>query len=171
MRELLKRFLSGKRSEKMTNEEIARRFEQLAQLMEIRGEDRFRTRSYRNAAEVIETWHEPIESIAREEGARELQKIPGVGKAIAGKILDLIERGTFDAWERITAETPLSTLDLLKVDGIGMTTASNLHRQFKIKSLDDLRQFIAGGGLELVDGIGEKTAARIEHSLRQIMSS
>ena len=49
----------------MTNEEIARRFERLALLMEIRGEDRFRVRSYRNAAEVIETWPEPLERIAR----------------------------------------------------------------------------------------------------------
>lgn len=154
----------------MTNEEIARRFEQFANLMEIRGEDRFRIRSYRNAAEIIETWHAPLAKTAREEGAKGLEKIPGVGKAIAGKILDLLGHNTFDAWERLTAETPLSTLDLLKVDGIGIATATTLHRQFKIKSLDDLREFVAGGGLELVDGIGEKTAARIQESLRRISS-
>src|SRR5918912_4301689 len=100
----------------MTNEEIARRFERLATLMEIRGEDRYRVRSYRNAAEVIETWSSSVERIAREEGLKGLQTLPGVGKAISGKIVELLERGTFDAWERMREETPESVLDLLAVE-------------------------------------------------------
>jgi DNA polymerase (family 10) len=149
----------------MTNEEIARRFERLALLLEIRGEDKFRVRSYRNAAEMIETWPTPVEKIAREEGARGLQTIPGVGKAISAKIVELVERGTFDAWERLTAETPATVLDLLDVDGVGIKTASTLYQQFKISSLEDLRQFVEGGGLELVDGVGEKSAERIRRSI------
>src|SRR5205085_10922373 len=94
--------------DEMTNAEIARRFNRLALLMEIRGEDKFRVRSYRNAAEMIETWPTPVERIAREEGVRGLQTIPGVGKAISAKIVELLERGTFEAWERLTAETPAS---------------------------------------------------------------
>src|ERR671916_1365904 len=96
----------------MTNEEIARRFERLATLMTIRGDDQFRTRSYRNAAEVIETWPTPLARIAAEEGVKGLQTLPGVGKAISGKIVELLERGTFDAWERLTEETPEAALDL-----------------------------------------------------------
>jgi DNA polymerase (family 10) len=152
----------------MTNEEIARRFERLALLLEIRGEDKFRVRSYRNAAEMIETWPTPVERIAREEGAKGLQAIPGVGKAISGKIVELVERGTFDAWERLTAETPATVLDLLDVEGIGIRTASALYQQFKISSLEDLRAFVEGGGLELVDGVGEKTAERIRRSVEKI---
>src|SRR5919112_5040033 len=115
----------------MRNEEIARRFERLALLMEIRGDDRFRVRSYRNAAEVIETWPEPLEKISRAEGAKGLQALPGVGKAISGKVVELLERGTFEAWERLTAETPATALDLLKVGGVGLKTAAALHQQFK----------------------------------------
>lgn len=152
----------------MTNEEIARRFERLALLMEIRGDDRFRVRSYRNAAEMIETWPTPVAAIAREEGARGLQTIPGVGKAISGKILELLERGTFEAWERLTAETPETVLDLLRVEGVGAKTAAALYQQFKISSLADLRKFVEGGGLELVDGVGEKTAERIKASVRRM---
>src|ERR687886_2535260 len=107
----------------MTNEEIARRFERLALLMEIRGEDRFRVRSYRNAADMIEVWPTPLAKIARAEGVKGLQAIPGVGKAISGKIMELVERGTFDAYERLTSETPESVLDLLEVSGIGIKTA------------------------------------------------
>jgi DNA polymerase (family 10) len=152
----------------MTNEEIARRFERLATLMAIRGEDPFRVRSYRNAAETIETWPVPLERIAREEGARGLQALPGVGKAISGKIVELLERGTFDAWERLKEETPESVLDLLEVEGVGPKTAATLYQQFKISSLEDLLQFVEGGGLDLVDGLGEKTAERIARSARAL---
>lgn len=152
----------------MTNEEIAQRFERLATLLEIRGEDPFRIRSYRNASEVIETWPTPLEQVAREEGAKGLQALPGVGKAISAKIVEIVERGTFEAWERLTVETPETVLDLLRVEGVGLKTASTLHRQFKISSLEDLRQFVEGGGLELVDGIGEKSAERIKESVRRL---
>src|SRR5437868_5399183 len=127
----------------MTNEEIARRFERLAMLMEIRGEDRFRIRSYRNAAEMIEVWPTPLAEIARAAGVKGLQEIPGVGKAISSKIVELVERGTFDAYERLTAETPESVLDLLDVSGIGLKIAAVLYQQFKISSIDDLKKFVA----------------------------
>lgn len=152
----------------MDNEEIAGRFQRLANLMEIRGDDRFRIRSYRNAADIIETWPTPLRQIAKEDGAKGLQEIPGVGKAISSKILELLEKGTFDAWEKLILETPASTLDLLRVSGIGLKTAATLHQQFKIASLDDLKKFVAGGGLEMVDGIGERSAERIKESLERL---
>jgi DNA polymerase (family 10) len=149
----------------MTNEDIARRFNQMASLMEVRGEDPFRLRSYRMAAEAIETWPTPMAEIAREQGLAGLLEIPGVGKALAGKIVELVETGTFDAWERLTAETPATVLDLLELPGVGPKTVATLHQKFKIASLDDLRKFAAGGGLEMVDGIGPKSAERIKDSL------
>jgi len=149
----------------MTNEDIARRFNQMASLMEVRGEDPFRLRSYRMAAEAIETWPTPMAEIARTQGQPGLLEIPGVGKALAGKIVELVETGTFDAWERLTVETPATVLDLLELPGVGPKTAAMLHQKFKIASLDDLRKFAAGGGLEMVDGIGPKTAERIRTRL------
>ena len=150
----------------MTNAEMAQRFQRLALIMEIRGDDRYRVRSYRNAAEMIEGWPVPLADVARREGARGLQAIPSVGKAISGKIVELCERGTFEAYEKLTAETPETVLDLLDVSGVGIKTAATLHQQFKISSLDDLKKFVAGGGLEMVDGVGEKTAERIAASLK-----
>ena len=149
----------------MDNEEIARRFNRMASLMEVRGEDTFRIRSYRMAAEAIETWPTPMKEIVDTDGAAGLQEIPGVGKAIAGKIVELLERGTFEAWEKMTAETPETVLDLLELPGVGPKTAAMLHQKFKIASLDDLRNFAEGGGLEMVDGIGAKTAERIKRHL------
>jgi DNA polymerase (family X) len=149
----------------MDNEQIARRFNRMASLMEIRDEDSFRVRSYRMAAEAIETWPTQMEQIVKSEGVSGLLEIPGVGKALAGKIVDLVERGTFDAWEKLTAETPETVLDLLELPGVGPKTAATLHRKFRIASLDDLRNFVAGGGLETVDGIGPKSAERIKSAL------
>lgn len=151
----------------MNNAAIARRFFQVAALMEIRGDDPFRLRSYRNAAEAIETWPTPLQEIAGQEGIAGLQTIPGVGKAIAGKVIELFRHGTFDAWERLTAETPATVLDLLEVPGIGPKTAATLHQKFKVSSLADLKKFVAGGGLEMVDGIGPKTAEKIKEGLRR----
>lgn len=150
----------------MNNEEIARRFNRMASLMEIRGEDPFRIRSYRMAAEAIETWPTQVKEIVAKEGVPGLLEIPGVGKALAGKIVELVDRGAFDAWEKLTAETPESVLDLLELPGVGPKTVATLSQKFKISSLDDLRKFVAGGGLEMVDGIGPKTAERIKKHLR-----
>ena len=133
--------------------------------MDIRGDDPFRLRSYRNAAEAIETWPVPMQKIATEEGIAGLQTIPGVGKATAGKIIELLDRGTFDAWERIIAETPESVLDLLDLPGIGPKTAALLHQKYKVSSLEALREFVRSGELEHVDGIGPKTAERIKENL------
>ena len=149
----------------MDNKEIARRFYRLSALMEVRGDDPFRLRSYRNAAEAIEVWPTSLKEIAEKEGLAGLQEIPGVGKAIAGKVIDLLNKGTFDAWERLVAETPETVLDLLEIPGIGPKTAALLHQRFKVSSLADLKTFVASGGLEMVDGIGPKTAERIKEAL------
>jgi len=149
----------------MDNKEIARRFYRLSALMEVRGDDPFRLRSYRNAAEAIEVWPASLKEIADQEGVAGLQEIPGVGKAIAGKVVELLAKGTFDAWERLTAETPETVLDLLEIPGIGPKTAALLHQRFKVSSLADLKTFAAAGGLDMVDGIGPKTAERIKEAL------
>ena len=149
----------------MNNEAIARRFYRLAALMEVRGDDPFRWRSYRNAAEAIEVWPTPLKEIAEKDGVTGLQEISGVGKAIAGKVIDLLTKGTFDAWERLTAETPETVLDLMEVPGIGPKTAALLHKRFKVSTLDDMKAFVASGGLDMVDGIGPKTAEKIKEAL------
>jgi DNA polymerase (family 10) len=149
----------------MNNEAIARKFHRLAALMEIRGDDPFRLRSYRNAAEAIEVWPTPLKEIAEADGVAGLQTIPGVGKAIAGKVIELLERGTFDAWERLVAETPETILDLVELPGIGPKTAALLHKKYNVSSRDELKRFVAEGGLEIVDGIGPKTAERIKEAL------
>lgn len=150
---------------KMDNQTIAQKFFRTAGLMEVRGDDPFRLRSYRNAAEAIEVWPTSLEEIVAKEGEAGLQTIPGVGKAIAGKVVELLTKGSFSAWDKLTAETPESLLDLLELPGIGPKTAALLHNQFKISSIAELKTFVAGGGLDRVDGIGPKTAEKIKEAL------
>ena len=149
----------------MDNAQIAGRFNNMASLMEVRGEDSFRLRSYRMAAEAIETWPVEMKEIVSGAGVAGLLEIPGVGKALAGKIVELVETGTFAAWEKLTAETPATVIDLLELPGVGPKTAATFHQKFNISSLDDLRKFAEGGGLEMVDGIGPRSAERIKESL------
>ena len=146
----------------MTNEEIANRFERLSRLMTIRGDEPFRTRAYRNAADAIRDWGVPLSQVAERDGVKGLQEIPGVGKAISGKIVDLIQRGTFDAWENLTTETPLTVLELLEIEGVNLKIAHELYTRFRVASGADLREFVEGGGLDLLDNLGERTRAKIE---------
>ena len=152
----------------MSNQEIADVFRRLANLMELREDDPFRIRSYRTAAETIEDWPKPLADIAATGGAVALRELPGIGPAISQKIIDLLTTGTFKTYQEITAEITATVLDLLKVDGIGMKMLHTLYEQFHLTNLEDFAKFVAGGGLDSVPGIGEKTRARIRESLKQL---
>ncbi|HQR36639.1 MAG TPA: helix-hairpin-helix domain-containing protein, partial [Blastocatellia bacterium] len=101
-------------------------------------------------------------------GVSGLRELPGIGEAISKKIGDLLTTGTFSAYEKAKAAIPETTLDLLQVDGVGIKTLKVLYEQFCLTSLDDFAKFVAGGGLDSVQGMGEKTQVRIRASLNQL---
>lgn len=153
----------------LSNQEIAEVFNRLAALMELRDDNAFKIRAYRNAAEVIEDFHTPLAELAAAGGAARLRELPGIGAAISQKIIDLLETGTFEAYEEIKREIPEGVLDLLKVDGVGMKLAQLLYRQFQITNLEDFAKFVAGGGLNSVPRLGEKGQQRIRASLQALL--
>lgn len=152
----------------MTNHEIANVFRRLADLMELGEENPFKIRSYRTAAETIEDWPQPLAEIVANGGPEALRELPGVGQAISKKIVDLLSTGTFNAYEKAKAKIPETVLDILKVDGIGIKTLQLLHQQFQLTNLDDFAKFVAGGGLDSVSHMGEKTQVRICESLKEL---
>jgi DNA polymerase (family 10) len=154
-------------STRITNEAIADRLRSFARLLAIRSEDFYRIRAYDDAASIIASWPNAISEIAKREGAKGLRTIPGVGRSISEKIVELVNTGTFESWEKLTMETPVSVLDLLDVPGIGIKTAGLLHQRFKISTTCDLRKFVEGGGLELVDGLDDKRASDIRQFVAQ----
>ena len=98
-----------------------------------------------------------------------MRELPGVGEAISKKVVELLETGTFKAYEDVKAKIPETTLDLLKVAGVGLKTLQLLYHRFQINNLDDFAKFVEGGGLSSVPHLGEKTQDRIRASLRELL--
>src|SRR5262249_4252840 len=119
----------------MTNQEIASVFRRLADLMELGEDNSFKIRAYRAAADTIEDTTTPLAEMVEAGGVARLRELPGVGEAISKKIVELLETGTFKAYEEIKARIPETVLDLLKVEGIGMKTLQLLYQQFQITNL------------------------------------
>jgi DNA polymerase (family 10) len=153
----------------MDNHEIAAVFRRLADLMELGEDNPFKIRAYRTAADTIEDTAMPLADMVSEGGAARLRELSGVGEAISRKIVELLETGTFKAYEEIKANIPETTLDLLKVDGVGLKTLQLLYQRFQITNLDDFAKFVEGGGLGSVPHIGEKTQYRIRASLKELI--
>ena len=98
----------------MTNKAIAKLFDELAKLMELHGENSFKIRSYQNAYITIRKLEDPLAELSDDQ----IIAIPGVGKAIAEKIREAINTGTFPTLEKFREITPNGVVDLLKIDGL-----------------------------------------------------
>jgi DNA polymerase (family 10) len=153
------------------NEGVARVLRQIADMLEFKNENPFKIRSYQMAAETIGSMGTPVTDLATRGGAGELQKIPGIGKAISAQILEIVETGKSSYFEELTQDVPATVLGLRRVSGIGLKTAQLLYRDFGIKSLEELKSLAEGGGLASVPGLGEKTLARITTSLGRLLDT
>jgi DNA polymerase (family X) len=138
----------------MTNREIADVFYAIADTMEVLGEDRFRTQSYRRAGDALGDLPEPLASY-RARG--QLEAIPGVGKAIAEKIRELLDTGELRFYERLKAKVPAGVLEMLRVPNVGPRTAGRLYSELGIASLAELKVAAESGKLAGVKGFGAKT--------------
>jgi DNA polymerase (family X) len=152
------------------NEAVARVLHQIADMLEFKNENPFKFRSYQMAAETIGSMGTPVADIVASGGAADLQKIPGIGKTISAQILEIVQTGKSSYFEELTIDVPATVLDLRRVSGIGLKTAQLLYRDFGVKSLEDLKRLVEGGGLGSVPGLGEKTVERIKKSLERLAS-
>jgi DNA polymerase (family 10) len=148
----------------MTNADIADALEQIAELLEFKGENPFRVRAYRNAAQSVRDYARPISDMIREPDA-DLTEISGVGRDLADKITRLARTGKLLLLEQLRAEIPESVLALLRVPGLGPKRASMLFKELKIRSLDDLRDACVGQRIRTLDGFGPKLEAAILEGL------
>jgi DNA polymerase (family 10) len=149
----------------MKNDEIARVFLEMADLLEIKGENPFKVRAYRRAAQIIDHLPDPIaDRIARGE---DLQEIPGIGEAIAKKSAELVATGKLAAYEELKAQFPAGMIRLLEVQGIGPKTAHRLATELGIDSVAALEQALVDGRVAALPRMGEKTAQNL---LRQIQA-
>lgn len=146
----------------MTNAELARVFSEVADLLEIKGEDPFRVNSYRRVARTLEE----LPTDAAEIAARgELASLPGVGKGSAARIQELLDTGRLALREQLAREVPVSLLELLNIPGLGPKKVALLWRERGVRTLADLKAALEAGGLEKLKGFGAKSVAQIREGL------
>src|SRR5467141_5330346 len=148
----------------MTKEEIAGVLEQIATLLELKGENPFKIRAYANAARAIETFGGNISNLQDEEG---LAKIPGIGKSIADKIKELAATGSLKYLEELRAEFPAAILQLFSISGLGGKKIKALYEQLHISSVEQLREACESGRVAQLPGFGETTQAKICTAIEQ----
>lgn len=151
----------------MQNSEIARQFEELADLLEIQGANPFRLRAYRNAARTISGLPESIEDIAKNT-PKELLSLPGIGKDLAEKIETIVESGTLPQLETLKEEIPADVVRMLNIPGIGPKKVAFLFSELSIHSLDDLKAAAEQGVIAEQKGFGKKTAQIILEGLEHL---
>ncbi len=119
------------------NREIAAILYEMAELLELHAENRFKIIAYSRAARAIESLKEDIGLVCRE---KRLQSIPGVGKAIAQKVEEYLRTGRIEAHQELLAQTPSGLAELLKISGLGPKTIFMLHEKLNITNLEELEK-------------------------------
>jgi DNA polymerase (family 10) len=147
----------------MNNKQIAKVFEDIADLLELKGENPFKIRAYQRVVRSIEHLPVEIEQLVRED---RLGEIPGVGEAINKKLAELVTTGKLDYYEKLKAEFPEGISTLLSIPGVGPKTAMLLSSELDIKTIDELEAAIVGGEVVRLYRMGDKTAENILHQIQ-----
>lgn len=142
----------------MKNKEIADLFNELADILELRGESIFRINAYRRAAQTIESLPQPIEEVSAE---GKLDELPGIGKDLASKIYEYLDRGEISYLSELRSQTPVILLEMLRIPGIGPKTAVRLHKELSIETLADLRRAAEQHLIQKLPKMREKTEENI----------
>jgi DNA polymerase (family 10) len=142
----------------MTKSEIAGVLEQLAALLELKGENPFKIRAYTNAARAIETFGGNVPNLQDEEA---VGKIPGIGKSIALKIKELAATGSLKYLEELSAEFPGKIMELFSLSGLGAKKIRALYDQLGISSIEQLQKACEEGRVGELPGFGQTTQQKL----------
>lgn len=143
----------------VSNDEIAEVFENMAVLLEMKGDTVFKIRAYQRAARTISQLSFALEP-AVQEGV-DLRKIPGIGKAISDKTREYLETGRVEAYDRLLAELPDGILTLLTIPGIGTKTAMLISQELGVSTVEGIEKAIYDGRLAALPRLGQRTADNI----------
>lgn len=152
----------------MTNEDVARIFEEIADMLEIKGEDAFRVNSYRRVARTLDDLAEDVNRIA---ARGELAALAGVGKSSAAKIQELLDTGKLKFREELAREVPESILALLQIPGLGPKKVAVLWKQKQVDSIERLKQAVESGELDDLKGFGKKSLSQIADGIAFLQSA
>jgi DNA polymerase (family 10) len=145
------------------NRQVAQVFAEIANLLEIKGENAFKIRAYRTAADTLAAWADPV---ARMEEPQ-LRELPGIGKDLAAKIRELSTSGTCRYHQELLQEFPPTILDLLRLQGVGPKTVALLYSSLNITTVDELAVAARSGRLRDLKGMGAKKEALILKAIEE----
>src|SRR5207244_8269984 len=145
----------------LDNVAIARILREIADLLEIKNDNPFKIRAYRNGADIAS--NHPHELATLDPAG--LREIPGIGKDLAARIREIAETGDAGFHRELVAEFPPTILDLLNLQGVGPKTVATLYRELDIRTLDDLERAAQDGRIRALRGMGAKKEALILKAL------
>ncbi|WP_201352722.1 DNA polymerase/3'-5' exonuclease PolX [Hydrogenimonas urashimensis] len=143
----------------LSNSEIADIFNQMADMLEIKGANPFKVRAYRNAARTVQNLGKSLEELVEE--GMDLTKLPGIGHDLAESILEIIRTGKFSKLETLKKELPEGLDRLLAIEGLGPKRIRQLYDTFHITSLEQLAKVAESGAIYTLKGFGPKLVEKI----------
>ncbi|SDF70330.1 DNA polymerase (family 10) [Methanolobus vulcani] len=146
----------------MDNIQIAEKFNHMAQMLEFKGESQFKTRAYTNAARTIKGLDEELK-VLHKEGS--IEDIPGVGKILKSKIVEMLETGTFEAYENTMDEIPAGIIEIMNIPGIGSKTARLFYEKLGVQTVDELSRAAREHRIRRLPRMGEKQEEKILRSI------
>lgn len=147
----------------MDNLAIARVLAEIGDLLEIRNENPFKIRAYRNASDTIAHLGTPLASLTPDER----RGIPGIGKDLAAKLGELLDTGRIAYHQALLEEFPPTVLDLLRLQGVGPKTVALLYHSLGVRSLEELEAAARDGRIRSLKGMGAKKEAQILKALEE----
>jgi len=147
----------------MENKTIADIFTEIADILEIQGENPFRVRSYRNAARTIVDMSRSLESLVK--AGEDLEEIPGIGKSMSEKIQEILSSGKCHTLEELRSRVPPGLTELLKLEGLGPKKVKALYDELSVDSVDRLEKAAQAGRLRNLPGMGLKTEEKVLKSI------
>ena len=142
----------------MDKESVAGILVDIGTLLELKGENPFKTRAYVNAARTLESLTEPLDTIVAEQ---RLGEIKGIGDALQQKITELVTTGKLKYYDELKASVPPGLVDMLGIPGVGPKKVKALHDKLGIASIEQLEAACKAGTVATLDGFGEKTQSKI----------
>ena len=149
----------------MENRTIADIFTEIADILDIQGENPFRVRSYRNAARTIGDMSQSLDSLVK--AGKNLEEIPGIGKSIGEKIHEILSTGKCHSLEDLRAKVSPGLTELLKLEGLGPKKVKLLYDELGVDSVDRLEKAAQAGRLRDLAGMGLKTEEKVLKSVEQ----
>lgn len=150
----------------VSNADVADIFNEIADALEIEEANPFRVRAYRNAAQTLLDLSRSVAAMI--EAGEDLSELPGIGKDLEGKIIEIVETGTLGALKKLEAEVPPELTELLHIPGLGPKRVHALHTELDINSLQDLEAALEAGKVRELEGFGKKTEENIGRELAQL---